>query len=771
MKKRIYEIAKITNVTSKEIIQFLQKKGFANIKVSQNSVGDEEIQLVEKHFKIKITDDDTRAGKKATQKKAAPQKVIQKKKSDPLKKQKVEKSPKKDVKAVDKPSPVKTTKKVKEPVKPAPAAIVEEPVEPKKTVDLAPDGKEKKIYALKPDFNRERTRRKRRVISKRRQRRDAHEQARAAEKLQLEEALKKVKLPEAMTVKELAEVTKIAVTDIIKKLFMLGVVATINQRIERSTLQMICDEYGFEVEFVDDTTSYNLSGKEYTSENILPRPPIVTILGHVDHGKTTLLDYIRRTKVVEKESGGITQHIGAYTVELEGKGQITFLDTPGHEAFTAMRAHGANVTDIVILVVAADDGVMPQTLESIAHSQAAGVPVIVAINKMDRPNANPDKIKQVLSGHNLAPEEWGGSTIYVEISALKGDNIDSLLEMIVLQAELAELKAPVDCFAKGVIIESKLQRGRGVVATVLIQSGKLMVSDNIIAGMTSGRVKVIYNQFGKKINAVNPAVAAEILGLDDVPESGDRLYAVETTKFARQVSQLRQIKVREQRMSRESRVNLDNLYAKMAGQEVKTLNIVLKADTQGSLLALKDSFEKLTDEEVIVKIIHNAVGGIRKSDVMLAAASDAIIIGFHVRPDKKASELAAIENVGIECYKVIYEAIDTVKSALVGMYAPEFKEEIVGTALVKETFNIPKAGTIAGCYIDSGKICKNDNLRIVRDGVEVFEGGISSLRRFKDTVKEVKKGFECGVLIDGFGDVKPGDIFEVFKRVQIERSI
>ncbi len=574
---------------------------------------------------------------------------------------------------------------------------------------------------------------------------------------------KVVKIQEGCTIKEFAEVIGQKVGDIIKKLITMGVMATQNQTMDMDAALLIAEDFGIKAEVTTIETAEDvLEEKADTAESQVPRPPVVTIMGHVDHGKTSLLDSIRETNVVSKEAGGITQHIGAYQVSLKGK-NITFLDTPGHEAFTAMRARGAKVTDIVILVVAADDGVMPQTREAVNHSKAAGVPIIVAINKIDKPDAKPDRVKQELSDMELIPEEWGGQTIFCEVSAKKKIGIEHLLEMVLIQADVLELKANPDKMARGTIVEAKLDRGRGPVATVLVQSGTLKQSDIFVSGTQFGRVRALINDKGDRVDAAGPAVPVEVIGFSGVPAAGERFVVLDEERKARSVAEFRLNKQRSAEMASMKKVTLEDLHSQIQEGTVKELNIVLKADVQGSAGALVDALEKLSTPAVKLKVIHNSVGAINETDVMLAAASNAIIIGFNIRPEPKAADIAQREGVDIRLYNIIYNIIDDIKAAMEGLLEPTLKERVLGRAEVRQTFHVSKVGTIAGCYVLDGTISRqSDGVRVVRDNVTVYEGKLHSLKRFKDDVREVQAGYECGLGIENFNDIKVGDIVEAY---------
>lgn len=585
------------------------------------------------------------------------------------------------------------------------------------------------------------------------------------------ERKKAITMGEIITVKELSEKIGIQVADIIKQLLGLGVIATINNELDYDTASLIAAEYNIELEKkVVKTFEEKLIDEDIEDrpEDMVERPPIVTVMGHVDHGKTSLLDAIKDTRVTEQEAGGITQHLGAYTVNVNDKA-ICFVDTPGHEAFTSMRARGAQVTDIAILVVAADDGVMPQTIEAINHAKAADVPIIVAINKMDRPTADPERIKQQLTEHGLVVEEWGGDTIAVPVSAIKKEGIDELLEMILLVAEMRGIKANPNRLAKGTIVEAELDKGRGPVATILVQNGTLKVGDSIVAGTSHGRVRAMINDKGKRINQAGPSTPVEVLGLSDVPAAGDLMYAVEDDKLAKQVSEERKNKLKEQQSKITSKASLDELFSQIKEGEVKDLNLIIKADVQGSVEAVTQALERLSNDEVRVRSIHGAVGAVTESDVMLATASNAIIIGFNVRPTTNAAELAAKEKIDIRSYRIIYNAIEDIENAMKGMLEPVYQELVIGHASVRTTFKVSGAGTIAGCYVTDGKISRSAEARLVRDGVVIYEGRISSLKRFKDDVREVVSNYECGIMLDNYNDIKEGDIIEAFIQEEIER--
>ena len=589
---------------------------------------------------------------------------------------------------------------------------------------------------------------------------------------ELEAADRTLRVTEFITVSELASLMDVSATEVISACFSLGVMVTMNQRLEADTLTLVADEFGYKIEFADaDLEAESEEEVQDTEEDLLPRAPIVTVMGHVDHGKTSLLDYIRKTNVIAGESGGITQHIGAYNVKLENGQRITFLDTPGHEAFTAMRARGAQVTDIVIIVVAADDDVMPQTKEAIAHAQAAGVPMIIAINKVDKPNANPDNIRQQLSGMNILVEEWGGNVQAQEISAKFGNNVDLLLEKVLLQAEMLELKANPNKNATGAIIEASLDKGRGYVSTVLVQAGTLRVGDYVVAGKNHGKIKAMLDERGRQLTEAGPSIPVTILGLDGAPTAGDKFKVYEDEREAKSIANKREQLQREQTIRTKKHLTLDELGRRIALGDFKELNIILKGDVDGSVEALSDQLQRLSTAEISVNIIHKGVGQITESDVLLAAASDAIMIGFNVRAGANAKELADREEIEIRTYSIIYAAIDDVKEAMEGMLSPEIREQVIGNVEIRETFKISKVGTIAGCMVLNGKVTRNSKIRLLRDGIVKFDGELESLKRFKDDVKEVTKGYECGLNIKGYNDIEVGDILEVYEEIEVKKKL
>ena len=576
---------------------------------------------------------------------------------------------------------------------------------------------------------------------------------------------------ETITVRDLSERIGKPAGEIIKKLMMLGIIATINNELDFDTAQLVCSEFGVELEMkLAETAEDALKNEdvEDSEEDLLPRPPVVTIMGHVDHGKTSLLDYIRKTRVTAGEAGGITQHIGAYTVEIRGQ-KITFLDTPGHEAFTAMRARGAQATDIAILVVAADDGVMPQTIEAINHAKAAGVQTIVAINKMDKVGANPERIKQQLTEYGLVAEEWGGDTIMVPVSAITGDGVDQLLEMILLVAEVQDYRANPNRKARGIIIEARLDKGRGPVATVLVKTGTLRVGDTIVAGTAYGRVRAMVNDRGERVKEALPSAPVEVIGFNDVPEAGDIITAVDDDSLSRRVAEERKDKLRAALIKNQQKASLDDLFSQISAGQIKDLNLIIKADVQGSVEAVKQSLEKLSNDEVRVRCIHGGVGAITETDIMLASASNAIIIGFNVRPDNNVREIAEREKIDIRLYRVIYNAIEDVEKAMKGMLAPKFREVVLGSAQVRQVFKVTGAGTVAGCYVTDGKVMRNAQARLLRDSVVIHEGKVDSLKRFKDDAREVAAGYECGMGFENYNDIKEGDVIECFQMEEIEQ--
>ncbi len=633
-------------------------------------------------------------------------------------------------------------------------AAKEKTAEPRKEEEAKPKPPPRRKRPVSPRTKKE--------VEKSRKARRAEREAEKKSRLRQEE---KIIVEGKVTPRALSEIMQVSTTDIISRLVEMGVMVTINEPLEFDVINLIAEEFGVNLEAREDPKEAELLSSIEKGEDdpqaLKTRPPVVTVLGHVDHGKTSLLDAIREANVTAQEAGGITQHIGAYQVNVSGK-KVTFLDTPGHEAFTAMRARGAKATDIVVLVVAADDGVMPQTVEALNHAKAAGVPMMVAINKIDKENANPDRVKQQLSDYGLVPEDWGGETICVHVSALKREGLKELLEMILLLAEMAELKANPQRMAQGTVIEAKLDKGRGVVTTILIANGTLKVGDPIICGSIAGRVRAMSDDKGKRIKKAVPSAPVEVLGLPDVPEAGDFMQSVEDEKLARQIATKRMEKKREYELVRRQKVTLEDLFSRIKEGEMLELNLILKADVHGSVEALQESLLKLDNEEVRVKIIHSGVGAVTESDVMLASASHAIIIGFNVLPPVNVRKLAEKEEVDIRLYRVIYEAIDEVKKAIKGMLAPEFKEVAQGQAEIRQIFKVSRIGTVAGCHVQEGKITRQSKVRVVRDGVIIHEGALSSLKRFKDDVREVAGGYDCGLTLEKFNDLEEGDIIQAY---------
>ena len=606
----------------------------------------------------------------------------------------------------------------------------------------------------------------------RRDKRTQHKQKSEEELAQIEAESNVLKVTEFITVGEVATMMNVTSTEIISTCMTLGIMVTMNQRLDAETLSIVAEEFGYEVSFEKTELEENIDVEEKDiNENLVSRAPIVTVMGHVDHGKTSLLDFIRKENVIAGESGGITQHIGAYSVTLENDEKITFLDTPGHEAFTAMRARGAQVTDIAIIVVAADDNIMPQTKEAISHAQAANVPIVFAINKIDKQDANPDKIKEALAGMNLMVEDWGGKIQSQDISAINGTGINELLEKVLLEAELLELKANPDRKAKGTVVEAFLDKGRGYVSTILVQNGTLCMGDYILAGKQSGKVKAIFNERGVNLDKVPPATPVSILGLDGAPQAGDTFLVLSDEREAKQIAAKRTQLLREQNVRTQKHITLDEIGRRIALGEFKELNIILKGDVDGSVEALTDSLQKLSTGEIEVNIIHKGVGAITESDVLLASASDAIVIGFNVRPMGNARSVAEKEEIDIRSYSIIYDAINDVKDAMEGMLSPEIKEEVTGTVEIRETYKISKIGTIAGCMVTSGKILKNSGIRIIREGVVIYSGDLVSLKRFKDDVKEVAKGYDCGLQIKNYNDIKIGDVLECYQQIAVKKSL
>ncbi len=751
---RVHQIAKEMGLSSKDVIDGLKEMGIS-AKSHMSSITQDEYDRFIEYIRTKI---EIERRKREKEKKEKPKKA-RKIKERPVK-EAVEKRPKKqEVKEAEK-AKEKTEVKEEPAVRPEDVKEVIEKFE-KKEIEQKEESK-----IIEPVYIPIRSRRPKRRKKKKREEIDIEELRAQELKERVDFDSGTIRLPESVSVRELAymlEDDEEAIQELLKSK---GIAVSLTQILPYDVAKMVCEEYGFEV-VPESEEEVELEEKE--EEGLLPRPPVVTVMGHVDHGKTTLLDYIRKTNVAAREAGGITQHIGAYKIKLD-EGEITFIDTPGHHAFTTMRARGAQVTDIVVLVVAADDGVMPQTVEAINHAKAAGVPIIVAINKIDKPDANPERVKQELAKYGLVPEEWGGDTIMVEISAKTGQNVDELLEMILLQAEMLELKANPNKKARGTVLESKLDPKRGPVATLLVQDGTLRVGDAIVAGLHWGKVRAMMNEWGERLKEAGPSTPVEVLGLSDVPLAGEPFFVVENEKKAREISEARKERAKELAAER-PRLSLEELMKKLAEGETKELRIVLKADVQGSLEAVRDAIEKLSTDEVGVKVVHYGVGAITETDVMLASASGAIILGFNVRPDSQAKKVAEREKVEIRTYRVIYELLDDVKKAMAGLLEPEYEEVVIGRAEVRQVFSIPKVGKVAGCYVIDGKITRNAKIRVIRDGVIVYEGKLSSLKRFKDDVKEVAAGYECGMGIEGFQDIKENDIIEAYEVKEIQREL
>lgn len=775
-KNKLNEVAKDFNMQSKALIELLGKY-FDGEKKSQATLEDKEMDVIfdvlTKQHSVENFDDYFAMQKE--NKEPAPKKETAKKASDkkPTDKKPAAKSNEKaDNKASNQELP---KKKVKDPNKPMQSRTKGEVrhIDTRAgSVDLDKYNERYENIAPANDRNSDNVVRKQKLNQKSKQYRKqgmrSHKHESEAERLKriaAERAKKQIKItvPEEITVGELAALLKMTAAEVIKKLFALGMMATVNEVIDYDTAEIVATELGAKVEkevvvtieerIIDDTVD--------AEEDLQPRDPVVVVMGHVDHGKTSLLDAIRNTSVTSTEAGGITQHIGAYRVQTP-EGKITFLDTPGHAAFTSMRARGAMATDIAILVVAADDGIMPQTIEAINHAKAANVSIIVAINKMDKPGASPDRIMQQLTEHDLVPEEWGGDVICIPVSAKTHQGIDKVLESINLVAEMLELKANPNRAAKGIVIEAKLDKGRGPVATVLVQNGTLKTGDTIVAGTSVGRVRVMTNENGKVLDSAGPSVPVEIMGLAEVPQAGDTFDAVSDEKLARELVEQRKREAKEEEFKQYQKVTLDNLFSSISQGEMKELNIIVKADVQGSVEAVKQNVEKLSNDEVKVKVIHGSVGAINESDVMLANASNAIIVGFNVRPDPVAAEIAERDGVDMRMYRVIYDCIEELEAAIKGMLAPKFREVVLGRAEVRNVFKLSSAGMIAGSYVLDGKITRNSQIRVVRDGIVIFEDAIASLKRFKEDAKEVASGYECGVGLEKFNDIKEGDILEAF---------
>ncbi|MBR5235832.1 MAG: translation initiation factor IF-2 [Clostridia bacterium] len=757
IKVRVHELAKLLDTNSKELIALLAEYGY-EIKNHMTVLEDDQLDIIFEVFTQRFNKAveipkfcrvKSPAAAPAQKKKKAAKEEPEAETTEPVAEVEISNEPiKRKVRHVDTRQTVIDANKM----------------DTEKLEELAPTNLSEedhvKVQKLKKGGNRHRDNM---VTNKAKQQQPVKE-----EKIKKEK--KKVLIPNEISVGELASRLGVSPTEVIKKLMALGIMAAISQTVEYDVAALIAEDLGAEVEHEIILTDEEIlfDDHEDAPEDLEPRSPVVVVMGHVDHGKTSLLDAIRSTNVTDTEAGGITQHIGAHRVRIHDK-KITFLDTPGHEAFTAMRARGAQATDIAILVVAADDGVMPQTIEAINHAKAAELSIIVAINKIDKEGANPDRIKQDLTEHGLIPEDWGGDTICVEVSAKKKLNIEGLLEMVLLVAEMRELKANPNRRAKGIVIESRLDKGRGPVATVLVQNGTLKVGDIVLAGTAIGHVRAMLDDKGKKIKKAGPSVPVEITGLSETPDGGDLFYAVDDERRGRNVIEKRKQQQKDERIKAHSAVTLEDLFNRIKDGQVKELNIIVKADVQGSVEAVRQSLEKLSNEEVRVRVIHGGVGAIRESDVMLAFASNAIIVGFNVRPDPGAAASAEHQCVDIRTYRVIYNAIEEIEAAMKGMLEPTFREEVTGHAEIRQTFRVSNVGTIAGCYVLDGTIARNTQIRLVRDGIVVHEGKLASLKRFKDDAKEVHSGYECGLGIENFNDIKEGDIVEGFKMVEVEK--
>ena len=793
-KTKVHDIAKDLNVTSKDVIEKLASLGVEvknhmavleaeqlgmvlDIYTQLNDIGDKELVKPEpgESELPKSEEPKEKEEKKEPEEKAAEKPEVKEAAKEAPQKKKTENKPKKKQESKKAETPVKA-ETIEQIEKTENAFVVETKNDVRyvdtrtSTADLEKIETTERLESLvdddmnKLDGGRDKKKKKK---NKNREKMPAPQQeVKKPEKKEPEF----VEIPEEITVGELAAKLGRGAAEIVKKLMMLGIMATITQTIDYDTAALIAEDLGIEArkEVVLTKEDILFAEEEDKPEDLVPRPPVVVVMGHVDHGKTSLLDAIRNTSVISTEAGGITQHIGAYSVRLNDR-DITFLDTPGHEAFTTMRARGAQVTDVAILVVAADDGIMPQTIEAINHARAAGVTIVVAINKIDKENANVERVKQMLVEQELIPEEWGGDTVCVEISAKKNINIDTLLEMVLLIADMKELKANPNKAAKGTVIESQIDKGRGPVATVLVQEGTLKVGDLVIAGTAVGHVRAMVNDKGRRVKAATPSTPVEILGLSEAPSGGDTFCVVTDEKLARDVAEARKREKKETKFNSAVKVSLDNLFSQIDEGNMKELDVIIKADVQGSVEAVRQSLEKLSNDEVRVRAIHGGVGAINESDVMLANASNAIIVGFNVRPDAGASAAAETNDVDIRLYRVIYQAIEEIEAAMKGMLDPEFKEKVIGHAEVRQTFKVSGVGTIAGAYVTDGKITRNAQVRLVRDGIVIHEGEIDSLRRFKDDVKEVTDSYECGIGLDKFNDIKDGDIIECFIMEEIKR--
>ncbi len=747
-KIKVNELSKTLGVKSSELVELLKSAGSA-VKGYSSLMSDNDMNIVLEHY-TKLYDDGTDIYEfMKSLCPAEPEKKAEPEKEEKKAEVKAEKDPKKQPNHSNEKRYVDTRANVVDLDKYKDAEKIEE---------LAPELKDtvtNKQKIKKGPKNKSQAK-KEAFVPK-------HTEPKKKEKLEIE-------IPDEIVVSELAEKLKTTTNDVIKRLMLIGVMANLNQTVDYDTAALIAEDMGAKVtkEVIVTKEDLLFNDTPDNPEDLVPRDPVVVVMGHVDHGKTSLLDAIRKTNVASGEAGGITQHIGAYRIKINDR-KITFLDTPGHEAFTAMRARGAQVTDIAILVVAADDGIMPQTIEAINHARAAGLTIIVAINKIDKDNADVERVKRELSENDVLIEEWGGDTICVEVSAKQNKNISELLEMVILSADMLELKANPGRKAKGTVIESRLDKGRGPVATVLVQNGTLRQGDVVVAGTAVGRVRVMTDDKGTRIKEAGPSVPVEIVGLSEAPEGGELFFAVDDERAARDVVEARKQKIKEENIKAASAVSLDDLFSRISEGDMKNLNIIVKADVQGSVEAVRQSLEKLSNDEVKVKVIHGAVGAVNESDVMLASASNAIIVGFNVRPDSGARVAAEAKNIDMRMYRVIYDAIDEIEAAMKGMLAPKFREKVTGHAEVRQTFKVSSVGTIAGCYVTDGTVSRNNSVRIVRDGIVIYEGQIESLKRFKDDAKEVAAGFECGMSVEKFNDIKEGDVFESFTMEEVER--
>ncbi|AMP20400.1 translation initiation factor IF-2 [endosymbiont 'TC1' of Trimyema compressum] len=755
-KKRIYELAKEKGVSNKEILWILEK---LNIKVKSH------MSALESDQEQKINEYYKKLEKKVVAEKEEKKQVVQAKKIEEIKKEPEMEEKTAEKKSILKPMPKKVDSK--KPVEKQEAVKSNQPVKK----DSAPPSKKKEFNNSnkKGGYN---SHNRQGGFNKKNNRYGKNKFKNNQPKEEVAEVvIKKITIGEEIQVKDLAMRMNKAAGEVIKKLMGLGAMATINQYVDFDTASLIAQEFGIEeVEFKSVKRQTKLKEIEDKPDTLKERPPIITVMGHVDHGKTSLLDAVRSANVMATEAGGITQHIGAYQINYKGR-KITFIDTPGHAAFTSMRARGAKITDIAILVVAADDGVMPQTIEAISHAKAAEVPIIVAVNKIDKPGADPSRVMQQLTEHGLVPEEWGGDTIFVQVSAKKRENIDALLEMVLLVAEVEDLKANPNRLAEGFVLEAKLDREKGVVASLLVSKGTLKVSDMILTGESFGKIRAMMNDSGKRIKQAGPSMPVEVLGLSDVPEAGDIFQAVKDERLASHLANERKIVKKEEIAKKNQKVSLENLFEKISEENLKELNIILKGDVHGTVEALAQSIAGINTEEVKVNIIHEGVGAISETDVKLAMASNGLIIGFNVRPDTNAKKLAQEESVDIRLYRIIYEVLEDIKQAIGGLLDPDIKEVELGSAEVRQLIKVPKVGVIAGCYVVEGKITNTAKIRVVRDGVIVHEGDIDALKRFKDEIKEVAQGYECGISVVDFNDIKEGDILEAFTYETIARKI